>query len=185
MYISPGWRTVSSPSYMTITSDDNEDLEEERRLCYVGITRAEQELTLTCARRRMVRGETQYNKLSRFVKEIPMELIDTGQKDRGRNRDPGAEYIFPCKAGVSGAAVCGSVRRLRFRQGARHVRDGRQFWKERRKTAVFRPSERKSAHSGKRRKTFLRSGRPRAACEVRRGDRAGDQRGRPGLRGDR
>mgnify|MGYP002797188595 FL=1 len=68
------------PSHMTITSDDNEDLEEERRLCYVGITRAERELTLTCARRRMVRGETQYNKLSRFVKEIPMELIDTGNK---------------------------------------------------------------------------------------------------------
>ena len=68
------------PSYMTITSDDNEDLEEERRLCYVGITRAERELTLTCARWRMVRGETQYNKLSRFVKEIPMELIDTGNK---------------------------------------------------------------------------------------------------------
>lgn len=68
------------PSYMTITSDDNEDLEEERRLCYVGITRAERELTLTCARRRMVRGETQYNKLSRFVKEIPMELTDTGNR---------------------------------------------------------------------------------------------------------
>ena len=66
------------PSYMTITSDDNEDLEEERRLCYVGITRAEEKLTLTCARRRMVRGETQFNKMSRFIKEIPMELIDTG-----------------------------------------------------------------------------------------------------------
>ncbi len=68
------------PSYMTITSDDNEDLEEERRLCYVGITRAERELTLTCARRRMVRGETQYNKLSRFIKEIPVELIETGSR---------------------------------------------------------------------------------------------------------
>lgn len=68
------------PSYMTITSDDNEDLEEERRLCYVGITRAEQELTLTSARRRMVRGETQFNKISRFVKEIPRELLDTGSR---------------------------------------------------------------------------------------------------------
>ena len=68
------------PSYMTITSDDNEDLEEERRLCYVGITRAEEVLTLTCARRRMVRGETQYNKISRFMKEIPTELIDTGNR---------------------------------------------------------------------------------------------------------
>ena len=75
-----GMEDALFPSYMTITSDDNEDLEEERRLCYVGITRAERELTLTCARRRMVRGETQYNKLSRFVKEIPMELIDTGNK---------------------------------------------------------------------------------------------------------
>lgn len=66
------------PSYMTITADDPEELEEERRLCYVGITRAEKELTMTCARRRMVRGETQYNKMSRFLKEVPMELLSTG-----------------------------------------------------------------------------------------------------------
>ena len=66
------------PSYMTITADDPEEVEEERRLCYVGITRAEEELTLTCARRRMIRGETQYNKMSRFLKEIPMELLSTG-----------------------------------------------------------------------------------------------------------
>lgn len=66
------------PSYMTITGDDPEELEEERRLCYVGITRAEQKLTLTCARKRMVRGETQYNSLSRFVREIPQEVLDTG-----------------------------------------------------------------------------------------------------------
>ena len=66
------------PSYMTITADDPEEVEEERRLCYVGITRAEKELTLTCARRRMIRGETQYNKMSRFLKEIPMDLLSTG-----------------------------------------------------------------------------------------------------------
>ena len=66
------------PSYMTITGDDPEELEEERRLCYVGITRAEQKLTLTCARKRMVRGETQYNPPSRFVREIPQEVLDTG-----------------------------------------------------------------------------------------------------------
>lgn len=65
------------PSYMTITSDDPMDLEEERRLCYVGITRAMDELFLTSARRRMVRGETQYNKLSRFLKEIPLSLLQT------------------------------------------------------------------------------------------------------------
>lgn len=62
------------PSYMTITSDDPTEVEEERRLCYVGITRAEENLTLTCARRRMIRGETQYNKVSRFLKEVPTYL---------------------------------------------------------------------------------------------------------------
>lgn len=66
------------PSYMTITADDPMEIEEERRLCYVGITRARKHLTMTCARRRMIHGETQYNKLSRFLKEIPLELLDTG-----------------------------------------------------------------------------------------------------------
>ena len=66
------------PSYMTITSDNDEDLEEERRLCYVGITRAEQELMMTCARKRMTRGETHYNRMSRFLQEIPKELMENG-----------------------------------------------------------------------------------------------------------
>ena len=64
------------PSYMCISSDDPGDLEEERRLAYVGITRAQEELTLTCARSRMIRGENQYNPVSRFVQEIPRELMD-------------------------------------------------------------------------------------------------------------
>lgn len=65
------------PSYMSIAYDSSsEDLEEERRLAYVGITRAKEELTITCARQRMIRGETQYNKVSRFVREIPSELLD-------------------------------------------------------------------------------------------------------------
>lgn len=64
------------PSYMSIAADDPaEEIEEERRLCYVGITRAMKELTITCARCRMVRGETQYNNVSRFVREIPSELL--------------------------------------------------------------------------------------------------------------
>ena len=64
------------PSYMSIAADDpTEEIEEERRLCYVGITRSMKELTITCARCRMVRGETQYNNVSRFVREIPPELL--------------------------------------------------------------------------------------------------------------
>ncbi len=64
------------PSYMSIMDNDSEEVEEERRLAYVGITRAKEDLTLTCAKARMIRGETQYNPVSRFVKEIPQELLD-------------------------------------------------------------------------------------------------------------
>ena len=64
------------PGYMAVTSDSEEDMEEERRLAYVGITRAKEDLTLTCAKQRMLRGETQYNPVSRFVKEIPGNLLD-------------------------------------------------------------------------------------------------------------
>ena len=66
------------PSSMCIFSGDQSELEEERRLCYVGITRAMKELTMTSAQQRMVRGETQYNRVSRFVREIPRELVDLG-----------------------------------------------------------------------------------------------------------
>ena len=66
------------PGYASIWSGDPSDIEEERRLCYVGITRAMKELTLTCAKQRMIRGETQYNRVSRFVREVPRELVDLG-----------------------------------------------------------------------------------------------------------
>ena len=74
------------PSYMSIISDDKSDLEEERRLCYVGITRAMEDLTLTSARQRMLRGEVQYNKVSRFVREIPRELVDLGQEAQEKKK---------------------------------------------------------------------------------------------------
>ena len=64
------------PSMMSINADDRTELEEERRLCYVGITRAKQELVMTSARQRMVNGETHYCKPSRFVEEVPRELLE-------------------------------------------------------------------------------------------------------------
>ncbi|MDO4554698.1 MAG: DNA helicase PcrA [Lachnospiraceae bacterium] len=64
------------PSYMTIISENEEDLEEERRLCYVGITRAKKRLFLSCAMRRMIRGQTQYNTVSRFISEMPKDLLE-------------------------------------------------------------------------------------------------------------
>ena len=74
------------PSYMTIVSDDPTEIEEERRLCYVGITRAEKELIISCAKQRMVRGETQMNKVSRFVKEIPEEYLEVQNNVTGYNK---------------------------------------------------------------------------------------------------
>lgn len=70
------------PGYMAITADDPMELEEERRLCYVGITRAMTDLTITCAKQRMIRGDTQYNKISRFVEEIPGNLLTRAAKQK-------------------------------------------------------------------------------------------------------
>ena len=81
------------PSYMTITSDNPQDIEEERRLAYVGITRAKKELTLSSAKSRMQHGEMQYNALSRFVKEIPVELMD--------NRPPKTREVVPSVSNIS------------------------------------------------------------------------------------
>ena len=79
------------PSSMCIFSGDQSELEEERRLCYVGITRAKEDLTLTCAKSRMLRGETQYNPVSRFVREIPKELLDNTLPPSRRYRDDDLE----------------------------------------------------------------------------------------------
>lgn len=71
-------------------------MEEERRLCYVGITRAKDDLTLTCAKQRMIRGETQYNAVSRFVKEIPGGLLDAKTPAiKRRSDDMPDPFSFP------------------------------------------------------------------------------------------
>ena len=56
------------------------DLEEERRLCYVGITRAKENLFLTCSKQRTVFGSTSYNPISRFLEEIPRDLLQGSQE---------------------------------------------------------------------------------------------------------
>lgn len=76
------------PGEASIVSLNPADMEEERRLAYVGITRAKDDLTLTCAQTRMVRGEVQYHTISRFVQEIPESLLDeTMPQGRRRERD--------------------------------------------------------------------------------------------------
>ncbi len=67
------------PSSMALSEDENA-IEEERRLCYVGITRAKKRLMLTAARQRMVRGETRFSRTSRFMDEISEELLSREQQ---------------------------------------------------------------------------------------------------------
>ncbi len=78
------------PSGRSINSIDREDMEEERRLAYVAITRAKQQLHMTNADRRMLFGTTLYNKRSRFLGEINPDLIDRKCSDK-LNDNAGAE----------------------------------------------------------------------------------------------
>ena len=73
------------PGYRSIMSGDEREIEEERRLCYVGITRAREELYITHAKTRMQNGNIQYNQPSRFLKEIPPHIISwlNGEKSGG------------------------------------------------------------------------------------------------------
>ncbi len=90
------------PGYPSIISDDPTDLEEERRLCYVGITRAMKRLTMTSARMRMVRGETQFHTVSRFVQDIPGELLS--------KNDPNADGAMYRGGRTSGSGMYGNGR---------------------------------------------------------------------------
>ena len=79
--IFPGYKSIGEPK----------ELEEERRLFYVGITRAKQYLYLTCAKHRTIFGSTSYNAISRFVKEIPDELLEGYQEAVETKSDSGFE----------------------------------------------------------------------------------------------
>ena len=83
------------PSAMALNSMDEEAEAEERRLAYVGITRAKDDLTLTCSMSRLLRGEVQYNPVSRFVEEIPRELFDEDADEPfGRGYSSGGGYSY-------------------------------------------------------------------------------------------
>lgn len=68
------------PSYRSMDSD--EELEEERRICYVAMTRAKKKLHITCAQRRMLYGQTSFAKPSRFIEEIPEDRLDKHERQR-------------------------------------------------------------------------------------------------------
>ncbi|SEU15536.1 DNA helicase PcrA [Paenibacillus sp. NFR01] len=92
---------------------DNEELEEERRLAYVGITRAEKQLFLSCARMRTLFGRTTQNQPSRFLEEIPEELKEDTVKASDRFRRGGADT-----GGAYGGRGFGAGGRGNFGSGA-------------------------------------------------------------------
>ena len=137
------------PSYMSVDSEDPDALEEERRLCYVGITRAMQDLTLTHAKKRMTHGETHYNRPSRFLNELPEELLKKEKREEPKEQEPKprvqtsfmqAKSIFqtkaydsvfdlkkgmPEKAGSLDYAVGDTVRHIKFGVGiVEKIEDG-------------------------------------------------------------
>lgn len=90
------------PGYMSIVSQDPEDMEEERRLCYVGITRAQEKLFITYARSRRVHGQEQASKMSRFIQELPAEGVvmeesagyyAMNQDEQGRIEKPTRRFV--------------------------------------------------------------------------------------------
>ena len=95
------------PSSMSLMEEDPQRaVEEERRLCYVGITRAMRELTMTWARSRMLRGETRYHERSRFLGELPADLVD------GQERE--VKTVRPSPAASSSYASSNSQKTFRF-----------------------------------------------------------------------
>lgn len=115
----PGMEDGLFPSYMSIGSGDMGEIEEERRLCYVGITRAREKLILTAAKRRMIRGETQLNRTSRFVNEIPKEfLVVSGQTVKPKYSQYSAPDIFNLPPREPGKTAFQSFQKDILKQGA-------------------------------------------------------------------
>lgn len=95
------------PSYMCINSEDKREIEEERRLFYVGITRAMKKLYLSNARSRMLMGNVQYNKPSRFIEEIPDSTLSNESYTYGNN--PKESSFSSKKIEISGKNIRNDV----------------------------------------------------------------------------
>ena len=98
--IFPGFKSIGEP----------QELEEERRLFYVGITRAKRFLFLTCAKRRTIFGSTSYNPISRFVKEIPADLLDGYEEAFAPKRQEFEDSAYKWEYGFGKSSSASSVK---------------------------------------------------------------------------
>lgn len=120
------------PSSMAMSSEDEDAMEEERRLCYVGITRAKERLFLSSARQRMMNGSNNYNPISRFIKEIPEELLDLGGYRKAVNQSvPQAasgniSKVFTAKPSYGKTFTVNRAEQLEYEVGSRvrHIKFG-------------------------------------------------------------
>ena len=121
----PGVEEGLFPSYMSITEGDDK-LEEERRLCYVGITRAREKLFILYAEQRTVFGRTQYSMPSRFIKELPREVTNLAHLDQKAPRQPLEKPSFIGTGQGGGERKSFSVSELTQMQEKRSFVSGRE-----------------------------------------------------------
>lgn len=120
------------PSSMAMNSEDEDAIEEERRLCYVGITRAKERLFLSSARQRMMNGSNNYNPISRFIKEVPEELLDLGGYRKALNQSgpqpaqTGISKVFTAKPSYGKTFTVNRAEQLEYGVGSRvrHIKFG-------------------------------------------------------------
>ncbi len=148
------------PSYHAISSEDPSDLEEERRLCYVGITRAKHFLTLTSAQARMLRGEMTWYKVSDFVDEIPQTLLDDNRTGESGASDPAGE------AGGNGSPVHQMTRFQRMKKKEHEEFSQKPFYMK--TSSSSRPAAGKGLPAGIRKGADMA---PAAALDYGEGDR--------------
>ena len=102
--IFPGYKSISEPK----------ELEEERRLCYVGITRAKEYLFLTCSKQRTIFGSTSYNQVSRFLKEIPEDLLEGYEEAFGETTNKDRMFKDSSYSWTYGSQSAGKVKSYRM-----------------------------------------------------------------------